>query len=32
MYTYEEFKSELVKYTEECLDALEKSKNLNKED
>lgn len=30
MYTYEEFKSELVKYTGECLGLLEKSKNLNK--
>lgn len=30
MYTYEEFKSELIKYTDECLGLLEKSKNLNK--
>ncbi len=31
MYTYEEFKSELVKYTRECLDSLEKSKKENKQ-
>lgn len=30
MYTYEEFKAELVKYTDECLGLLEESKKLNK--